>query len=116
MHIDLDAPATRRNAREERAPEVVAPLRDAALPVNAQRHAVDLRHRLQERPQRVAAVGRVALRIQPRDGVIDLRALRELIDLRPETELELQSAAPRLPGDEAQRLQIAVPLRVRDAG
>ena len=114
MSISTLPPAA-RNAFEQRLPEIVTALRNAALPVHPQRQTRDRRTRLQQRPDRLFAILRVIRRRQPLDPVIHVRTVLELVLMRPEAELEMQPARRRLLRDELERLQIPVALRVRQA-
>ena len=113
VQIDLDAAAAARDAVEHGLPEVVAALRDAALAVNAEGDGRYGGAGAQHRRQRVAAVRGVRLVREALDKVSGVGTPGELVSVHPDAKLELEPAGDSLVADEAQHLEVAVALRVR---
>src|SRR6266849_67273 len=68
--IDVDAPARRLNAGEQRLPEVIATVGNSAFAMHADTEAGNIWAHLEERCERITAVRCVRLRSQPFDLVV----------------------------------------------
>ena len=112
MQIELDWPTRAPGALEDHPPQLVAALADPALAVRADGQAGDVRTLLQEERQGVTAVRPQPLGREPFDPVVGVGAVRPLVRVGPQPELEVQAAARRLVADEAQHLQVGVTLAV----
>jgi len=122
VHVDLDDAwfavrrACGRDRLEERLPEGITAFGDAALAVDAQREAGDLRAFLEQERERVAAVGGVDLRRESGDVVVGVRAVCPLVGMGPDAELEVQAAARGFSGDEPEGFEVALALAGWRAG
>ena len=110
VHVDLDRPARGGDAREGLFPKAVVALGDAALDVDAEGEAGDLRHLDQQAGDRVAAVRREVRVGHALDRVVGPRHVVEVVALGPERELEIEAAQLRLAADELQHLEVGVAL------
>src|SRR5581483_2472225 len=114
MHVDLDRPAGACDSFEERLPEGIAALRDAALAMNAHGESLNLRTLLQNDCQCIAAVSGVRFRRKTIDMVIGIRASRPFVGMRPDAQLKMQAALAGLGGDKLQHLEVAIPLVIAE--
>ena len=110
MHVDLDGPAAAATPAKASLPEAVVALGDAALHMDAEGEARDLRHLGQQPGQRVAAIGREIVGGDAADRVVGIGHVVEVVALGPEGQLEVEAAPGRLARDELQRLEIGVSL------
>ncbi len=113
VQVDLHFAAGSLDAFEDRAPELVAALGDAAFAVDAEGDAADRGAGAQQRGQGVAAIRPVGFGVESLDGVVGVRAVLPLVAVHPEAQLELEAVGGGLLADEAQGFQIAVALGVR---
>ena len=113
VHVDFHLAAACRNALEDSLPELVTSLRDAALSVYAKGDAADLRNRLEQSADRVTAIRAVGFGSEAFDGVVGVGARDPAVAVHPDAQLELHAARHGLLADEAQHLQVAIALGVR---
>src|SRR5271156_1800609 len=106
VHVNFDCSAATGNGFEQRLPEGITSFRNSALPVHPQREPLNLWARMEQDGQRIAAIRRMRLRCEALDAMMCLWAIRPLISMCPESELELQPTRARLCGDKTQHLQI----------
>ena len=114
VHINLDGAAAARDSLEQRLPEIVTALGYAALAVHTHRQTLDLRTFLQQHRQRVAAVIRMRIGSESFDAVIGIGAVGPLVGVRPDSQLEVQSARRGLRGNEFESIQIHLPFVIAE--
>ncbi len=114
VEVEAHGSARSDDAVEDDLPEVPAALRHTALAVRADREPADRRAGVQERLDRLPAVRRVVLGIEPLDREGGVLALVPIEGVRPHPELEVEPASDGLIRDEPQHRQVAFSLLVRE--
>src|SRR5947209_7031855 len=100
MQVELHPPAALGRASEHLSPELVTSLGYAALAMHAECEPGNARAGLQQAAHGVTAVGCVVLRRQPLNPVRGVGAVDPRIPMRPQTQLEVQTARRCLVTDE----------------